>query len=370
LAPSFEVSVPSLDTPFQVHFRAGAYILEHGRRSTLSRVALPAAFVQSVPPGPRRAAALQARLELVANIVSRTLTATESTYQTEQDEEVNTSLYKSSIFFQNVFKIRDTGGVHGPTYLADLLRDQSGEYVLPQSPSLVVGTEINLLAGRTASLRVRFAGVASPPLTVMLYGYTAQTLSFGVFRAELKGSFLLQKTTPNTGSISFEGSAELRKDGRKILDGSASGAIESSGGKPRLRLSVEASFHYEAETPPLLDRAAVLIANGDVDLTVVLGDHVSASATVSVSCTVNELVYPKVKRYRYFGGCLGGICVYYRQEYEEADFDAEPDVNTLVSASAEITCSVNSQTGHIRFKLKPPANPFFDEIDLGNSLPS
>jgi hypothetical protein len=300
LAPDFSVVVPRLGTRFQVKLLAGNYRLIVRTGSGQQSTVLPAAFVASVPFGPRKAAELQQRLRIVERRVKRPLTQAEKTLRQEGHDQHIPGLYKKSLFYSPEYEIRPDGGKRGVLSLADLLRKDDGTYVVPDQPIAIAGFRLEILkpstltGGLNSSLNVRFCGLIAPGSHLLCFGYAEQTLRFGSFRAELRGEFRLAvgnvapvaipgSTAIASDSMTFEGTVLLRDGNRELLSGATLARIETHSGTTTMHLSTTVHVEWSNEFEPGGVKMLKAWISADVDVDLTLGRTLAVSVDTGIT---------------------------------------------------------------------------------------
>jgi hypothetical protein len=300
LAPDFAVPVTSTATRFRIRLRAGAYRLVVHAGSTEQVHDLPAAFVASLPVGPRKASELQRRLHIGERRVRRPLTAVEQARRKEGDDQQIAGLYRSSIFFSPEYEIRPTGGKRGPLYLADLLRRENGAYVVPDQPIAIAGFRLEILkpssqtGGLTASFKVRFCGLVAAGSHLLCFGYAEQALRFGSFRVELTGEFRLAvgdiATVPipssaaiAPNSMTFAGHLRLRSGGTTLLAGDATATIGPESGQTTIRLTTTVHVEWADEIEIGEVKLVKAWVSADLAVSIVLGRTLQATLDTNIT---------------------------------------------------------------------------------------
>jgi hypothetical protein len=368
-APDFKIQVPTRNTPFRVRFRAGSYVVEAGAGARAVRIVLPPEIVNTVAFGPRRAAVLHSRLELVEMHQSRSLSAAERAYQASSDIESNPNLYKTSIFYSDVFKVKADGGRRGATYLPDLLRHPQGGITIPGQPGLAAGVKLNLLAGRTASLEVQFAGLLSPPRLLLLYGYLDHRLSFGRFSAEVQGDALL-RADETGGAVTLNGYAVIKKGSSRLFEGEASGQVEMSGGRRTLKVEVASQVDWTAELEFEEARLLKVHLSGTLRTSVSLAQDLKATAEARLDFSYRTGQFKTEQRQVSLDVCslAGGACPVAVVTYEEPQLDEEMEWSAPINTTATVRASVNSSTGEVTFTVHHAILPG-GSMSLGSHLP-
>lgn len=300
LAPGFAVAVPSVATRFRVRLRGGAFRLAVIANGVERDHDLPAAFVASIPIGPRKANDLQRRLTIVERRVRRPLTSKEQARRKEGQDQHVPGLYKKSIFHSPEYEIRDEGGVRGPLTIADLLRRANGTYVVPNQPIALAGFRLQILAassgtgGLAAAFTVRFCGLAAPGSHLLCFAYADQTLRFGPFRVELAGEFRLAvgdiatvqipgsaAIAPN--SMTFGGHVRLRDGNRTLLAGDALATIGPVNGVTTIQVTTTVHVEWEDEFEIGGVKLIKAWVSADLDVSLTLGRTMAASLDAGIT---------------------------------------------------------------------------------------
>lgn len=240
-------TVPNSSPLYNVTQRAGSYTLLVAGQDPIP---LDAWVADGIPPSPRSADLVRARLSVEQVVVQRPLTAAEQAYARHAFVEQNDLLYQQSIFARPEYTIRDEGGIHGPLSLADLLHTAAG-YIVPGAPVWLSGFKLELLGNE-----IGMVGMLAAPDNIFLHGYHELKLEWGDTSLDLKGEFHLiagemwEAALAGNGefaanSLHFSGMATFRHGGNDIFKGQATGAIAIPGpGKlPVFDLTVAFEYH-------------------------------------------------------------------------------------------------------------------------------
>jgi hypothetical protein len=326
LAPDWSEPVQGPNSGFRVEFREGKYwLITLGADGEDVREELPAPLVGAVPPGPARARTLAGMLILRKRMVRRVLTAKEVSYATEKFETIP-ALYQKSIFYLPEFEIRSEGGKRGATYVADLLRQPDGTYIVPNGITAMAGCMVRVLVksgawgGLKSDFRVQLCGLASTDGHVLLFGHASQTLDFGTMQFVLRGDFHIaagdfatvaidKGRTIEPDSMGFHGFAQVKRGSSDLMRAEASGSVvRVAGGYTELQLHVltHVAFQHEIAAGGVKLVKAWLDADVDFDLTI--GEKFTASTKIDLTLKYAFGEFETEKLKAEVSVCAGGVC--------------------------------------------------------------
>ncbi|MGB7981427.1 MAG: hypothetical protein WCF36_11620 [Candidatus Nanopelagicales bacterium] len=379
----FAVPVPTAGALYKVVLDGGRYRL-HVRQKGRSWQAhdLPAALVDPVIEGPNKADMLRDQLIVTPRTTRRPRTSAEIAAVAEQFEQ-SSDLYLTSVLARPEYEVKPEGGVHGPFYLADLLRDpRSGDYTVPSGPTLLGGFRARLFDSE-----LRFGGILTgggPRTSAFLYGHHTLDIAVGGFRVRALGDFVagsgsLWRTIPAPSgtlhaqdAVGFSGHLMVSYDdhgGRAsergdvhdtLLEGSAEGNFSRAGdGSTTARLTVrvcaEGSVDVGVGESEFFRVGWTLDGDLDVTLTSRLTLATSATATVSVERAVYQTTWEVVEpahtvcTWFYFidsplppKGHWGWLCATTPEiRQPNINFSTPPNWEPLASASCALQASVS-----------------------------
>ncbi len=388
----FSVPVPTAGALYKVILDGGRYRL-HIRQKDRSWQAhdLPSALVDPVPEGPNKADMLRDELIVTPRTTRRPRTSAEIAAVAEQFEQ-SSDLYLTSVLARPEYEVKPEGGVHGPFYLADLLRDPgSGDYTVPSGPTLLGGFRARLFDSE-----LRFGGVligGEQRTNAFLYGHHNLDIAVGGFRVRAQGDFVAGSgslwrsipapsgTTHTQDAIGFSGHVVVSHDdhgGRPasrgevddtLLEGSAEGDFSLAGdgsttARLTVRVSAEGSVDVGVGESEFFRVGWTLDGDLDVTLTSRLTLGTSATATVSVERAVYQTTWEVIEpahtvctRFYFIDSLLppeghwGWLCVTTPEiRQPNIDFSTPPSWEPLASANCALQASV-SDNGVATFGL-------------------
>jgi hypothetical protein len=294
----FSVPVPSAGAAYKVDADGGRYrLLVRQRDRSWAAHDLPRALVDSVPEGPGKADRLRDRLLIAPHTVRRPRTQAERDAVREQ-VDASDSLYLTSILARPEYQVKPSGGIHGPFYLADLLRNPStGAYTVPSAPALLAGFTTRLFGSE-----LRLAGMVvpgQPAPSAFLYGHSVVTYTLGALTLKAEGEFVASTgslwssvplpsgATAAQDAVGFSGHVVLTHGTSTIVEGSASGEFtRAASGDVRASLGVRVASHGSVDLG-VGDTEFARVAwslEGDVDVRISpQGLAITVRTTASVS---------------------------------------------------------------------------------------
>ncbi|MEZ5407537.1 MAG: hypothetical protein R2761_05880 [Acidimicrobiales bacterium] len=300
----FAVSLPTAGAMYKVVADAGTYrLLVRSRDRQWTAHDLPAALVNSIPDGPSKADLLRDELRVAPHTERRLRTKAERDAVAEQFDHADT-LYQTSILARPEYAVKPSGGVHGPFFVADLLRDPtSGEYTVPAGPTMLGGFRTTLFGAE-----IRLGGLmvgGEPQPSAFLYGNNVLNVSLGRFRIRAVGQFVassgpIWQTVPMPSgatapgdAIGFSGHVVVSHDDDKVFEGSADGTFSRAANGA---VSAALNVHVVAEGSLDLDVAETEFArirwSFEGDLQVKLTpQRLTASADATASIAVELATY-------------------------------------------------------------------------------
>lgn len=254
--PIFSVPVPVSNPLFAIRRQGGKYRLAVEVGDTNPEIHELPGWLVDGPETPQKIDLVRSRLVVTERSETHPRTPEEAAFADGRPSDSGAHFYQSSILGRPEYQLKGEGGLHGPIYIADLLKTDAGEYILPKGPVLLGGFDAILFDNNS----VKLAGLLAGPDSIFLNGFHNFNLSFGNASLHLQGEFHLiagqlweaalagsslaqaQGLTPN--SLSFNGFAELLSGSTARFRGQASGIIAVDGqGRLVLDLNVGIEVH-------------------------------------------------------------------------------------------------------------------------------
>ena len=301
----FSVPVPTATATYKVELGGGRYrlVVRRSAGAPETKHDLPAAVVRTVPEGPGKAEALRDLMMVTQRIETRPRTAAEKNAVREQWEQSPT-LYTASVLSRPEYRIKNEGGVHGPFYVGDLLKNPAtGQYVVPDSAALVGGFKVSLFGNDVRMCGMAVGGSGGPH--AFLYGHHDLSATLHPFSVRATGDFVaatgsLWQNVPLPGGgsasgnvIGFSGRLDLRAGGNRLLDASASGSfVRQANGKTSAALKARARSEgsLDLEVSDIKLARLTWSVDGDVNLTLNDGG-VSFGAGLNATFRVDFATY-------------------------------------------------------------------------------
>lgn len=363
-APDFAVPAPARHARFQVRLRGGDYRVEVPGRPP---VTVPDALVNRLPPTPDRARRLRHLLVIEEARSTRPLTASERASLDSDPYVEIPGLYQSTLFARPEYRIKPTGGVRGPTSLADILRRPNGDYDVPAGPCVLTGALVQLRMGGL-TFQVQFCGYVSPGASapsrvpmMLLFAHSEQNIPFGPFSCRLKGDFhlLAGRDSFTVGGdtlaqgIGFNGSATLFHGSHEILSGAATTKAAVKAGS-RLQLTLALALRLDIAFDDLAI-AGVELAKGwitqDLELQIVLGAHLQASLSADIDFRYQTKTITWRDEEHWVCGSLGPLRHCEKITVPEPHLEWGP----VQRADATLDIEVDSSTATVRVRVSVPS---------------
>jgi hypothetical protein len=242
---TFAVSVAHASPQYKVQRLAGRYqLLLLDGQNIVARHELPTWLIADIPETPNKPTLIRARLVVQERIVTRPRTAAEADWV--HAVTLVPDSYQKSIFARPEYVIKPEGGIHGAMSIGDLLRKASGDYIVPNAPTLLTGCVIDVWG----IAELKLAGMLSAPNSVFLNGYAALELAIGRYTLSLTGDFrliagdlwanaLAGNSQFAANVLNFSGQVTFKDNGVTKLRGSASGTLGTDSADLDLHIAVE-----------------------------------------------------------------------------------------------------------------------------------
>ncbi len=265
---TFAVPVAHAAPLYKVQRFAGRYqLLLLDGQNVVESYELPTWLIADIPETPKKPTLIRARLAVQERIVTRPRTAAEAAWV--HDVTLVPDSYQKSIFARPEYVIKPDGGIHGALSIGDLLRQSSGDYVVPNAPTLLTGCVVNVWD----IAELKLAGMLSAPNNVFLNGYANLELVIGRYSLILTGDFRLIAgdlwTNALAGNsqfaanvLNFSGEVTFKDNGVTKLRGEATGTIGTDSADLDLHIAVE---YHDSWTLEIAD-AELFKVTMDADL--------------------------------------------------------------------------------------------------------